>query len=79
MWGFATTHWGLAQRFVARSPRVSLKPELLLVDLGDVLTTGGVTAYLAPSLHLVSKQASPELAALCAKPRSAAASRRAPA
>ncbi|AGC47043.1 AraC family transcriptional regulator [Myxococcus stipitatus DSM 14675] len=63
----ATTHWGLAQRFAARYPRVSLKPELLLVDLGDVLTAGGVTAYLDLSLHLVSKQASPELAALCAK------------
>ncbi|MCY1021140.1 GlxA family transcriptional regulator [Pyxidicoccus sp. MSG2] len=63
----ATTHWGLAQRFVASYPRVSLKPELLLVDLGDVLTAGGVTAYLDLCLHLVSKQASPELAALCAK------------
>ncbi|WP_338864731.1 GlxA family transcriptional regulator [Myxococcus stipitatus] len=63
----ATTHWGLAQRFEGRYPRVSLKPELLLVDLGDVLTAGGVTAYLDLALHLVSKLASPELAALCAK------------
>ncbi|NTX04570.1 GlxA family transcriptional regulator [Myxococcus sp. CA051A] len=63
----ATTHWGLAQDFEARYPRVALKPELLLVDHGDVLTAGGVTAYLDLCLHLVAKHASPELAALCAK------------
>ncbi|NOK19682.1 GlxA family transcriptional regulator [Corallococcus carmarthensis] len=63
----ATTHWGLAQDFAARYPRVALKPELLLVDNGDVLTTGGITAYLDLCLHLVAKQVSPELAALCAK------------
>ena len=63
----ATTHWGLAQDFAARHPRVVLKPELLLVDNGDVLTAGGITAYLDLCLHLVAKQASQELAALCAK------------
>lgn len=63
----ATTHWGLAQAFAARHPRVALKPELLLVDNGDVVTAGGITAYLDLCLHLVAKQASPELAALCAK------------
>ncbi|MBZ4411265.1 helix-turn-helix domain-containing protein [Myxococcus sp. XM-1-1-1] len=63
----ATTHWGLAQRFAASYPGVRLKPELLLVDQDDVLTAGGITAYLDLCLHLVAKQASPELAALCAK------------
>ncbi|MCP3097973.1 GlxA family transcriptional regulator [Myxococcus sp. K15C18031901] len=63
----ATTHWGLARAFEARFPRVTLKPELLLIDHGDVLTAGGITAYLDLCLHLVAKLASPELAALCAK------------
>ncbi|MCE9669826.1 GlxA family transcriptional regulator [Myxococcus stipitatus] len=63
----ATTHWGLARAFEARFPRVTLKPELLLVDHGDVLTAGGITAYLDLCLHLVARLASPELAALCAK------------
>ncbi|XXF79671.1 GlxA family transcriptional regulator [Myxococcaceae bacterium GXIMD 01537] len=63
----ATTHWGLAQSFATRHPSVALKPELLLVDNGDVVTAGGITAYLDLSLHLVAKQATPELASLCAK------------
>lgn len=63
----ATTHWALAGEFSRRYPRVALKPELLLVDTGDVLTAGGVTAYLDLCLHLVARLASPELAALCAK------------
>ncbi|NBD12911.1 MULTISPECIES: GlxA family transcriptional regulator [Corallococcus] len=63
----ATTHWGLARDFAARYPCVSLKPELLVVDNGDVLTTGGITACLDLCLHLVAKQVSPELAALCAR------------
>ncbi|WP_375744046.1 GlxA family transcriptional regulator [Corallococcus interemptor] len=63
----ATTHWGLARDFATRYPRVALKPELLLVDHGDVLTTGGITACLDLCLHLVAKQVSAELAALCAR------------
>ncbi|NVJ02168.1 helix-turn-helix domain-containing protein [Myxococcus sp. AM009] len=63
----ATTHWGLARDFAARYPRVALKPELLLLDHGDVLTAGGITACLDLCLHLVAKHASPELASHCAK------------
>lgn len=63
----ATTHWNLAGRFRDRYPKVLLKPELLLVDHGDVVTAGGITAYLDLCLHLVARLASPELAALCSK------------
>jgi transcriptional regulator GlxA family with amidase domain len=63
----ATTHWALAERFRGLYPRVRLTPELLLVDLGDVVTGGGVTAYLDLCMHLTARFGSPELAALCAK------------
>ncbi|RKG76886.1 GlxA family transcriptional regulator [Corallococcus terminator] len=63
----ATTHWGLAHSFAARYPRVTLKSELLVVDNGDVLTAGGVTAYLDLCLHLVARHASSELAMHCAR------------
>ena len=63
----ATTHWNLAGQFRDRYPMVLLKPERLLVDHGDVVTAGGITAYLDLCLHLVARLASPELAALCSK------------
>jgi transcriptional regulator GlxA family with amidase domain len=63
----ATTHWNLAEPFRARYPGVRLKAERLLVDHGDVVTAGGITAYLDLCLHLVARLASRELAALCSK------------
>lgn len=63
----ATTHWNLTDRFRTRYPNVLLRPERLLVDHGDVVTAGGITAYLDLCLYLVARLASRELAALCSK------------
>jgi transcriptional regulator GlxA family with amidase domain len=63
----ATTHWGLAESFAARYPDVALEPDRMLVDGGDYVCAGGVTAYFDLALHLVARHASPEAALSCAR------------
>ncbi|MCP4114363.1 MAG: GlxA family transcriptional regulator [Desulfobacteraceae bacterium] len=58
----ATTHWNLAADFQTRYPDVILKPEKMLVDEGDFITAGGVTAYMDLSLYIAGRFGSPELA-----------------
>lgn len=63
----ATTHWNLAGDFAARFPQVRLKPERLLIDEGDVVTAGGISAALDLALYLVARFVSPQSAAQLAK------------
>jgi transcriptional regulator GlxA family with amidase domain len=63
----ATTHWQLANEFQLRYPRVNLKPEKMLVDDGEFISAGGVTAYLDLSIYLVARFGSPELASSLSK------------
>jgi transcriptional regulator GlxA family with amidase domain len=58
----ATTHWALAREFRNKFPDVLLKPEKMIVDGGDVITAGGVTAYLDLCLHIINRFGSQELA-----------------
>lgn len=64
--GPATTHWGLAEDFSARFPSVQLEAERLLVDGGNYICAGGLTAYFDLALHLIARFRSSELAASCA-------------
>jgi transcriptional regulator GlxA family with amidase domain len=59
----ATTHWMMADSFAARFPKVILKQEKILIDEGDCITAGGVSAYHDLSLYLASRFGSPDLAA----------------
>ncbi len=63
----ATTHWNLADRFADRFPEVILKREKMLIDEGDCITAGGVSAYMDLSLYLSARFGSPELAASLSK------------
>jgi transcriptional regulator GlxA family with amidase domain len=63
----ATTHWRLASSFAERYPDISLRREKLLVDEGDCITAGGISAYLDLSLYLTARFGSPELTATLAK------------
>lgn len=63
----ATTHWNLADDFQHRYPDVNLKPEKMLVDEGDFITAGGVTAYMDLCLYLAGRFGSPELASSVSK------------
>jgi transcriptional regulator GlxA family with amidase domain len=51
----ATTHWGSAEEFRRRYPRVDLKSERLITDEGDLFCSGGMNAGTDLSLYLVEK------------------------
>jgi len=58
----ATTHWGSADRLAALYPTVRLRPDVLYVDTGDVVTSAGVAAALDCCLHIVRRQFGAECA-----------------
>jgi transcriptional regulator GlxA family with amidase domain len=49
----ATTHWEFADEFAERFPRVLVRPEVLYVDEGQILTSAGIAAGIDLCLHLV--------------------------
>jgi AraC family transcriptional activator FtrA len=49
----ATTHWDSAARLARTYPRVTVDPDVLFVDEGDVMTSAGVAAGIDLCLHLV--------------------------
>lgn len=59
----ATTHWALAGEFARRFPHISLDPNVLYVDHGDVITSAGTAAGIDCCLHLLRCQYGSELAA----------------
>ncbi|MFI5844504.1 GlxA family transcriptional regulator [Catenuloplanes sp. NPDC051500] len=58
----ATVHWQLADEFRRRFPAVSLEPDVLFVDDGDVLTSAGSAAALDLGLHIVRRDHGAEVA-----------------
>jgi transcriptional regulator GlxA family with amidase domain len=58
----ATTHWGAADEFRRRYPRIDLKPERLITDEGDLLCSGGMNAGTDLALYLVEKYCGHEIA-----------------
>ncbi|MCP3922812.1 MAG: GlxA family transcriptional regulator [Desulfobacterales bacterium] len=63
----ATTHWNLAEDFQKRYPDISLKKEKMLIDEGDFITAGGVSAYMDLALYIAGKYGSRELALTISK------------
>ena len=63
----ATSHWTLKDFFKERYPAIRFKPEQLLIDEGDVISAGGVTAYANLGIHLVAKYTSLDIASYCSK------------
>ena len=51
----ATTHWALAAEFAARFPDVQLDTDRMLVDDGDIITAGGMLAWVDLGLRLVER------------------------
>jgi AraC family transcriptional activator FtrA len=49
----AAVHWQLADYFRRRHPKVDLRPDVLFVDDGDILTSAGSAAALDLALHIV--------------------------
>jgi len=52
----ATTHWSLAERFRGCFPQVKLRLDRILVDHGDCISAGGMTAFMDLCLHLIARE-----------------------
>ena len=63
----ATTHWGLAEIFRQKYPKVKWMPELMVTEDRGFYCGGGVNAALDLSLYLVEKHCGHEIAIQCAK------------
>jgi transcriptional regulator GlxA family with amidase domain len=63
----ATTHWLYADAFRRHFPAVRVTPERLVIDHGDVITSGGATTFLDLALYLVERFAGRERANAAAR------------
>jgi transcriptional regulator GlxA family with amidase domain len=63
----ATTHWGLAERFRQKYPKVKWMPELMVTEDSGFYCGGGVNASLDLSLYLVERFCGHEVAMQSAK------------
>lgn len=63
----ATTHWGIADRFREKYPRVKWMPELMVTEDRGFYCGGGVHAALDLSLYLVEKFCGHDIAVQTAK------------
>jgi transcriptional regulator GlxA family with amidase domain len=58
----ATTHWSVTDDLARLGTGVDVRGEERWVDLGDVVTSAGVSAGIDMALHLVARLGSPERA-----------------
>jgi transcriptional regulator GlxA family with amidase domain len=63
----ATTHWGVAEIFRQRYPKVIWQTDRFLTEDGRLFCSGGVYAAIDLSLYLVEKFCGHEIALQCAK------------
>jgi transcriptional regulator GlxA family with amidase domain len=63
----ATTHWMFADELGRRYPAVNVTADRMIVDNGDVITSGGATAFLNLVLYLVERFAGHDRANFAAK------------
>ncbi len=63
----ATLHWGFAELFRQKYPRVNLKQDQMFLDQGRLYCSAGVNAGLDLSLYLVEKLCGRQTAVQCAK------------
>ncbi|MGO1118841.1 GlxA family transcriptional regulator [Rhodovibrionaceae bacterium A322] len=63
----ATTHWALAEEFQNLFPKVQVNAELLLIDDHDLVTAGGLMAWLDLGLFLVNRWLGPQAVSATAR------------
>ena len=63
----ATTHWRDADELAARFPKIDVRPDVLYVDEGEVLTSAGVAAAIDLCLHIYRTDHGAEPAARVAR------------
>jgi transcriptional regulator GlxA family with amidase domain len=57
----ATTHWIHARSLAARFPAIQIDTERLIIDDGDIITAGGVMAWVDLGLNLIERFLSPTI------------------
>jgi len=57
-----TTHWRYAEQLQAAYPELTVEPDVLYVDEGDILTSAGSAAGVDLLLHIVRKDFGPKAA-----------------
>jgi AraC family transcriptional activator FtrA len=62
-----TTHWRYADKLAKRYPAVTVKPDALYVDAGQILTSAGSAAGLDMLLHLIRRDYGARVANLVAQ------------
>jgi transcriptional regulator GlxA family with amidase domain len=63
----ATTAWAMAEIFMRRYPATRLDPRAMLVNDGDITTSGAFTAYADLALAIIRDQAGAEIARAVAR------------
>jgi transcriptional regulator GlxA family with amidase domain len=63
----ATTHWVAADMLARRFPRVDVRPDVLYVDNGQILTSAGAAAALDMCLHMIRRDLGSAVAAHSAR------------
>ena len=63
----ATTHWASAAELAQRFPAVTVDPDVLYVDEGEVLTSAGVASGLDLCLHVIRRDHGARYAAAIAR------------
>lgn len=63
----ATTHWGLSERFSKAYPDVRLDTNKILINDADIMTAGGLMAWLDLGLELVAQFTQPRIMRLLGK------------
>ncbi|MFD1676295.1 DJ-1/PfpI family protein [Alicyclobacillus fodiniaquatilis] len=63
----ATTHWASYDRLEAEFPEVKVQRNVKFVDEGNVVTSGGISAGINMSFHIIKRLLGPEIAQQTAK------------
>ncbi|AVK85498.1 AraC family transcriptional regulator [Lysinibacillus sp. B2A1] len=63
----ATTHWASLERLKKEFPQVEVQREVKFVDEGNIITSGGISAGINMSFHIVKRLLGSEVAQNTAK------------
>jgi transcriptional regulator GlxA family with amidase domain len=63
----ATTHWMDIERLEKEYPAINVKRNVKYVDEGDIITSGGISAGINMSFHIIRRLFGTEIAKLTAK------------
>ncbi len=64
---YATTHWSECEELARRHPNVTVDPDVLFIDEGDIMTSAGSAASIDLCLHVVRQDFGTEIATQLAR------------